>query len=609
MRANPRRLPRDENPGPLRNLQDGARLVRQGRREKRLIPAQPAGPDAGGQLFQTDAAGHVNSFDLESLSLIFPVHSPSQETSNDAMAVAGMSEVTAEMIERGRGGDPRLIAERRRLSLKVREAREKLTSSGSGHRTFDLELLRLYAARRRGASIGLFCVSLAIAIVAMQWVNYDSIAIWLGMNTAAILIGLGLATFFLKQPSTNVNVVYWGRVFTVAETIQGIGWALSIYIVFDVQEPRAAAFVLIALLLVGAMNATVTASIPAAVYGGLMPMTVAIVGLLRPASLVDTNALLAELAFGTQLYFAVMARRLYVSSLEALSFQAEKDELIAELEQSKTNSDLARRRAEESNLAKSRFLATMSHELRTPINAILGFSEVMKGELFGPHAVPAYKEYSGDIHSSGEHLLMLINEILDLSRVEAGRYDLREESVDLQGIIDECRHLMTLRARKKDITISQTMATALPRLWADERAVRQVALNLLSNAIKFTPPGGSVTIKAGWSEDGGQFFSISDTGQGIPENEIAVVMSSFGRGTLAQKTAEEGTGLGLPIVKGLVDLHGGTFTLKSRVREGTEVTVSFPPGRVMDALPAMAVEQQERRKHQRDLNPPMRSAA
>jgi two-component system cell cycle sensor histidine kinase PleC len=229
--------------------------------------------------------------------------------------------------------------------------------------------------------------------------------------------------------------------------------------------------------------------------------------------------------------------------------------------------------------------------------------------LFGPHAVPAYKEYSGDIHSSGEHLLMLINEILDLSRVEAGRYDLREESVDLQGIIDECRHLMTLRARKKDITISQTMATALPRLWADERAVRQVALNLLSNAIKFTPPGGSVTIKAGWSEDGGQFFSISDTGQGIPENEIAVVMSSFGRGTLAQKTAEEGTGLGLPIVKGLVDLHGGTFTLKSRVREGTEVTVSFPPGRVMDALPAMAVEQQERRKHQRDLNPPMRSAA
>jgi two-component system cell cycle sensor histidine kinase PleC len=525
------------------------------------------------------------------------------------MVVPGMSEVTAEMIERGRGGDPRLVAERRRLSLKVREAREKLTSSGSGHRTFDVELLRLYAARRRGASIGVFCISLAIVIVSMQWVNFESIGIWLTVNTAANLIALGLASFFLRQEPSNVNVVYWARVFTVAETVQGIGWALSIYIAFDVKEPRAAAFVLIALLLVGAMNATVTASIPAAVYGGLMPMTVAIVGLLRPVSLVDTNALLAELAFGTQLYFAVMARRLYMSSVEALSFQAEKDELIAELEQSKANSDLARRRAEESNLAKSRFLATMSHELRTPLNAILGFSEVMKNELFGSHTVTAYKEYSGDIHSSGQHLLMLINEILDLSRVEAGRYDLREESVDLQGIIDECRHLVTLRARKKDITIGQSMVTALPRLWADERAVRQVALNLLSNAIKFTPPGGSVTIKVGWSDDRGQFFSISDTGQGIPENEIAVVMSSFGRGTLAQKTAEEGTGLGLPIVKGLVDLHGGTFTLQSRVREGTEVTVAFPPERVMDALPAMAVEAQERRKPQRDLNPHLRSAA
>lgn len=520
-----------------------------------------------------------------------------------------MSEVTAEMIERGRAGDPRVAAERRRLSRKVREAREKLTSSGSGHRTFDVELLRLYATRRRGASIGLFCVSLAISIVALQWVDFPSIAIWIGVNTLVNVLVAGLASVFLRKETSNVNVVSWARVFTMAETLQGIGWALIIYIAFDVQEPRAAAFVLIALLLVAAMNATVTASIPAAVYGGLMPMTVAIIILLHPNSVVDTSAMLAELAVGTQLYFAVMARRLYRSSVEALSFQAEKDELIAELEQSKTNSDLARRRAEESNLAKSRFLATMSHELRTPLNAILGFSEVMKGELFGPHAVPAYKEYSGDIHSSGEHLLMLINEILDLSRVEAGRYDLREESVDLQGIIDECRHLMTLRARKKDITITQTMATALPRLWADERAVRQVALNLLSNAIKFTPPGGSVTIKAGWSEERGQFFSIADTGQGIPENEIPVVMSSFGRGTLAQKTAEEGTGLGLPIVKGLVDLHGGTFTLQSRVREGTEVTVTFPPERVMNALPALDVEQQDQRKRTRDISHMMRSAA
>jgi two-component system cell cycle sensor histidine kinase PleC len=229
----------------------------------------------------------------------------------------------------------------------------------------------------------------------------------------------------------------------------------------------------------------------------------------------------------------------------------------------------------------------MSHELRTPLNAILGFSEVMKEELFGTHNVSAYKEYSNDIHSSGEHLLMLINEILDLSRVEAGRYELREESIALVNIVEDCRHLLTLRAKKRNITITEAFEPQLPRIWADERAVRQVVLNLLSNAIKFTPQGGTITIKVGWTGAGGQYFSVRDTGPGIPEDEIPVVMSSFGRGTLAQKNADEGSGLGLPIVKGLVELHGGTFTLKSKIREGTEVIVVFPPERIMDALPRL----------------------
>ena len=232
----------------------------------------------------------------------------------------------------------------------------------------------------------------------------------------------------------------------------------------------------------------------------------------------------------------------------------------------------------------------MSHELRTPLNAILGFSEVMKNELFGAHLVPAYKEYASDVHSSGQHLLMLINEILDLSRVEAGRYDLKEEAVSLPNAVDDCRHLLTLRAKNKSLSVVTHIEETLPRIWADERAVRQVTLNLLSNAIKFTPTGGQITIKVGWTAAGGQYLSIKDTGPGIPENEIPVVMSSFGRGSLAHKTAEEGTGLGLPIVKGLVELHGGTFILKSKLREGTEVLVLFPPERVMNALPQIEEE-------------------
>jgi two-component system cell cycle sensor histidine kinase PleC len=180
---------------------------------------------------------------------------------------------------------------------------------------------------------------------------------------------------------------------------------------------------------------------------------------------------------------------------------------------------------------------------------------------------------------------MLINEILDLSRIEAGRFDLKEEPVALPHIVEDCRHLLSLRAKKRNIAIEEAVEPTLPRLWADERAVRQVTLNLLSNAIKFTPPGGKITIKIGWTSSGGQYFAVRDSGPGIPEEEIPIVMSSFGRGTLAQKNADEGSGLGLPIVKGLVELHGGSFTLKSKLREGTEVIVIFPPERVMDAAP------------------------
>ncbi len=231
-------------------------------------------------------------------------------------------------------------------------------------------------------------------------------------------------------------------------------------------------------------------------------------------------ALLSALCGGVLLYFTVLANRLMRSALAGFSFQEEKDALIVELEQAKYNSDEARRRAESANLAKSRFLATMSHELRTPLNAILGFSEVMKSELFGPHASPSYKEYSNDIHSSGQHLLMLINEILDLSRVEAGRYELKEEAVSLPGVVEECRHLLALRAKTKNIEVIEEIDEDLPRIWADERALRQITLNILSNAIKFTPQGGKIVMKVDWTALRGQYVSIRDTGPGIPESEI-----------------------------------------------------------------------------------------
>ena len=226
----------------------------------------------------------------------------------------------------------------------------------------------------------------------------------------------------------------------------------------------------------------------------------------------------------------------------------------------------------------------MSHELRTPLNAILGFSEMMKGEVFGPLPNDKYREYSSDIHASGSHLLNLINEILDLSRIEAGRYRLNEEAVTLSYIAEDCENLLRIRAKAKDITITLDADQTLPKLWADERAVRQIILNLLTNAVKFTPNGGNITLTVKGLEDGGQMVSVKDTGIGIPEHEIETVLSAFGQGAAAIQSAEEGSGLGLSIVQALVSMHDGKFDLQSELRKGTTVTAKFPPSRVMDVI-------------------------
>ena len=262
---------------------------------------------------------------------------------------------------------------------------------------------------------------------------------------------------------------------------------------------------------------------------------------------------MAAMAVGLHVYFIFLAKGLNSTALAMLEFRAEKDALIAEIEEEKSISDEARRRAEAANVAKSRFLATMSHELRTPLNAILGFSEVMKCELLGPMQNANYKDYAGNIHDSGRHLLQLINEILDLSRIEAGRYELHEEPVRLCDIVEDCLRLLHLRAESKGLHVALEFARGLEPIWADERAIRQICLNLMSNALKFTPRGGRITLLVSATPDGGQTLIVKDTGPGIPKEEIPRVMQAFGQGSLAHQTAEGGTGLGLPIVQNLVE--------------------------------------------------------
>jgi two-component system cell cycle sensor histidine kinase PleC len=482
---------------------------------------------------------------------------------------------------------------RRKVAQNMRSAREKLTSSVGLERSFESEFLRLFAQYRIGAAIPLLVLAAAVGGAASVWVPLENVLLALTIIVVAMVVMIMLARRLLRQEQVeSISLTGWHRIFFFGEALQGAAWALLIQSLLAVDFDGARNFVLFVLLMVAAVTAMLSATLPAAVYAGLTPLAaVVIINALSSQSMDAT--MLAAMTISAQVFFVFLARRLYSSALATLHSRAEKDRLFLELEEAKANSDEARRRAEEANLAKSRFLATMSHELRTPLNAILGFSEVMKNEVFGEHSSDNYREYSSDIHSSGQHLLTLINEILDLSRIEAGRYELKEEALELAFIIDDCQHMMSLRSKAKEQNVKAIVDPSLPRIWADERAVRQIVLNILSNAVKFTPPGGNIVIKAGWTSSGGQYVSVADDGPGIPEEEIPIIMSSFGRGSWALKTAEQGSGLGLPIVKGLVDLHGGGFQLKSRPREGTEVIVTFPSARVMNALPAMKVDKRQ----------------
>jgi signal transduction histidine kinase len=236
----------------------------------------------------------------------------------------------------------------------------------------------------------------------------------------------------------------------------------------------------------------------------------------------------------------------------------------------------ARAEAVEANAAKSRFLATMSHELRTPLNAILGFSEMIQHQIYGPPGDARYLDYAGHIHDSGAHLLSLIREILDLSKIEAGKMELNCESVCVESLIDEARKLSRCDANH---ALTVLIEDQLPMLLADRRATLQMLLNLLSNAVKFTPRGGAIAATAVVRADGGVTLSVRDSGIGIAKADIPKALAVYSQVQNPEVRRHDGTGLGLPIVRALVKLHGGTFEFDSEVGQGTSVSLHFPADR------------------------------
>ncbi len=452
---------------------------------------------------------------------------------------------------------------------------------------FEQEMAEQFAKNRLSsyAVVPVLVVIMGVAIGMLG--NLYAAICWVLVTLAVHAYAMSASRRFLRDGLANATLYVWKQRFVHRDLAYGLTWAVFPLLLppsADVETAGTIAIIrLAAVIVVLSVGALLSSPIPAAAVASTVPIALcmAIVHMLEPTFF---NIMVALCTLTAEILFLHLTSHLYDQNARSLAYRAEKDAIFAELEQSKAVSDEARRRAEAANMAKSQFLATMSHELRTPLNAILGFSDLMRGEMLGPVGNEAYKTYLSDIHSSGQHLLRIINDILDLSRIEAGKRELREELSSLTEIAREACSLLDLKARQKEIEVSEFFDGELPRIVVDEQAMRQVILNLVSNALKFTPKGGEVTVKVGRTQSGGQYVSVRDNGPGIPEAEIPVVLSAFGQGAISIKTAEQGTGLGIPIVQALIHQHGGNFTLRSKVGVGTEAIATLPPKRIVSAF-------------------------
>lgn len=435
-----------------------------------------------------------------------------------------------------------------------------------------------------GYDIALTILSAVLAI-AISLCAFTVAAHWRRPWIGGGIFGVGVAVMhYIGIAAINATAEFqWNAAYiigSIAIGVSGGGAALALYTSSSKWTASTGAALLTTLAICGLHFTAMTAL-------NLVPgptIAATSIGVVAPQGLAIAIAVAMLLILSWGLYGSAIDRHLM------LRMTHEGDRLrvhITDLEITKRDLEATTKRlglaldaAAGASQAKSQFLATMSHELRTPLNAIIGFSEMIKREVFGPVGDPRYLDYVESVRSSGLHLLSLVNDVLDFSKVEAGRLDLHDEVLDIAETIGGTLQMVHGQAKEGGVLIRIEVATGIPQLRGDERRIRQILINIISNAIKFTGSGGQVTVSV-FAVSDHLVLRVADTGIGIAAEDIPRVLERFSQVDSSLSRKHEGTGLGLPLAKRLAEAHGGTLTIESTLGVGTTVSVEFPASRLI----------------------------
>jgi two-component system, cell cycle sensor histidine kinase PleC len=402
--------------------------------------------------------------------------------------------------------------------------------------------------------------------------TWPQLGIAMGMQVVVSLGGDAIHRGYKRDPSDPER---WLRRITVYQFVSGIVWGLFAWLIWTNGNPLNN--VLVTMTVCGIIWAySYTRAMHAGVYFAGVAPTMA---LMIARIVTDGGAIALPLAIITTITFALVymftfGLRRRAENLFRMRFA--NDDLATELRETRDDALRKRFEAEAANASKTTFLANMSHELRTPLNAILGFSELISSETLGPVGTPRYRDYAKDINSSGAHLLSLINDILDIAKIESGKMEIQPSAVDPREAVQGAINVILARAREKRQTWAIDIDENLDSLYCDERAFRQIVINLLSNAVKFTPEGGSVAVGLKRTADGGTEVCVKDNGPGIPAVLLEQIFMPFNQVDNRYSRQAGGTGLGLSLVRGLAELHGGRAWIDSDMGRGVRAYVYLP---------------------------------